>query len=733
MPNEAPRGREEAGAPAMSRSLLRAGEDQACGTAPALARELHPSTGSSSPAVCAEEAAPVEAAKAGACSEAPCRSPSKLLLGNREQRGIVLALFGAALLLVCGPCAYCWLEQGRAELADNYRAGAHGLNGASVQTDDGGTCYSCQVSPDGHHSRALQINGKIYLNEVMSGGINGLLMMVATILAGIGADIPARGIFAMGSASLAAYSFSMGFGAFVVETAKNQFSLSQLQEEYQEVREKPQDEISEMVCHYRRRGLSEDDARNVAATLSKYEDFWVQHMMSEELGIQLPNGDSPVLTALSSGLATCASFLFFGTIPLLGVIMPVTFSRFNGPHWYRPQFSTLVALALSATALTLLGLLLGRFIGSRTPILNGLLMLGNGCVASVLALYLSKVYLHMCQGCSPRVGASSTPEPECQQSSSKSPSSTTATALPGASASADERAWPTFLRQFLYGLCALWVGVCTVIVCMQFLERMAYDSFRVFLYGGLTCITTGLGALPFAFVKVETIGESPLAIANAVAGGMMLSASLSMIWEAHDHCGPMDWQIIVGLIAGGLFIKASERLHGDEEEEDVLALHTAFIERRHWRKAVLIFTVMFCHSAAEGIAVGVAFSKQLSEQFGLYVSLLLAVHNVPEGLAVALVLVPRGVSVTLASVIATLTSVPQPLLAVAAFLFVDAFRWLLPLGLTFAAGAMVYVCLHELLHDAAEQLGWRRALQVTGLSFIVMSVTIAALHAHTGL
>merc|ERR1719412_2421886 len=122
----------------------------------------------------------------------------------------------------------------------------------------------------------------------------------------------------------------------------------------------------------------------------------------------------------------------------------------------------------------------------------------------------------------------------------------------------------------------------------------------------------------------------------------------------------------------------------------------------------MIFTVMFCHSAAEGIAVGVAFSKELKDNFGLYVTLLLAVHNVPEGLAVALVLVPRGVSAPLAAFVATLTSVPQPLLALAAYLFVDAFRGLLPLGLAFAAGAMVYVCCHELLFEANEQLGLRR-------------------------
>ncbi|CAE7685812.1 unnamed protein product, partial [Symbiodinium pilosum] len=235
---------------------------------------------------------------------------------------------------------------------------------------------------------------------------------------------------------------------------------------------------------------------------------------------------------------------------------------------------------------------------------------------------------------------------------------------------------------------------------------MHWEVLRVFAYGLLTCLTTGLGAAPFLIVRPAQIG-SGLAVANAVAAGMMLAASAGMLFEAHEHCGYLDWQIFAGLLAGGLFIRASEGLHGDEEEEEseIAALHDALIERKQWRKAMLIFTVMFCHSAAEGIAVGVAFSRRLNQEFGVYISLLLAVHNVPEGLAVALVLVPRGVSATLTALIAILTSVPQPPLALAAFLFVEVFEWLLPLGLAFAAGAMVYVCLHELLVESVEQLG----------------------------
>jgi zinc transporter ZupT len=298
-------------------------------------------------------------------------------------------------------------------------------------------------------------------------------------------------------------------------------------------------------------------------------------------------------------------------------------------------------------------------------------------------------------------------------------------------------AWPSFRRKFFHGILWLWVIVSTWVVLRQFAVKVDYDTFRVWSYGMLTCVTTGLGAVPFLWARPGDLEEKPLALANTAAGGTMLSASVSMLLEAHEHSGPYDWQILAGLLVGVVFIRASEHLSGggseDEEgESDVAVLHQALVDRRHMRKALLIFTVMFCHSAAEGVAVGVAFSKRLNSQFGIFMSLLLAVHNVPEGLAVALVLVPRGVSAPLASLIAILTSVPQPFMAVASFFFVDAFSWMLPIGLAFAAGAMIYVCVRELLQEAIEQLGWSTALTATVSSFVVMSATVYALQAATG-
>ncbi|CAJ1374671.1 unnamed protein product [Effrenium voratum] len=660
--------------------------------------------------------------------------PEKLQQWPFRQRGIIaLALSCCALMLAMGPAAYCWLNQGRAEMADTYRGGAHFPNNKS-----------CGLGAEATHHRPALYLGRDYVNEVASGGINGLLMMVATVVAGISIDLPGQHIFAMGGASLLAYGFSMGFGAFVVEEAKEGFAWSQMQEEYNEVRNMPSSEVDEMICHYRRRGLSEQDARTVSGILSQYEDFWVHHMMAEELGIQLPRGGS---AALQSGLATGTSFLVFGIVPLLGLAVSMLLRSCLGPAWYRPQFATVMSLTLSAVALLMLGTFLSRVIGSRAPLFDGLMMCANGFAASFMAFAVGQMLVN---GEGRAIVAQPKEQRRCLDTSSAGSTSVRHAHEHHADdqvqadehVNADEhtKAWPHFRHQFFLSSSVLWVAVCSAIVAWQTanraviaFQRMHWEVLRVFAYGLLTCVTTGLGAVPFLVIQPGPLGMG-LAVANAVAAGMMLAASGSMLFEAHEHCGPWDWQILAGLGAGALFIRASERLHGEEEEEEegIAALHEALLERKQWRKAMLIFTVMFCHSAAEGIAVGVAFSRQLNHEFGVYISLLLAVHNVPEGLAVALVLVPRGVSATLTTFIAMLTSVPQPVLALAAFLFVEVFQGLLPLGLAFAAGAMVYVCLHELLVESVEQLGVTKATVASTLSFLTMSGCIFALQSITG-
>ena len=136
------------------------------------------------------------------------------------------------------------------------------------------------------------------------------------------------------------------------------------------------------------------------------------------------------------------------------------------------------------------------------------------------------------------------------------------------------------------------------------------------------------------------------------------------------------------------------------------------------RKALLIVGVMTMHSFTEGVGVGVSFGGGLA--LGLFITLAIAVHNIPEGLAISLVLVPRGVAWSRAALWSVFSSLPQPLMAVPAFVFVETFRPLLPFGLGFAAGAMIWMVFSELIPDALEETSGNLVGIIITLSVLAM-------------
>ena len=128
--------------------------------------------------------------------------------------------------------------------------------------------------------------------------------------------------------------------------------------------------------------------------------------------------------------------------------------------------------------------------------------------------------------------------------------------------------------------------------------------------------------------------------------------------------------------------------------------------------------IMTVHSFAEGAALCVSFCEGLA--LATAITLAVAVHNIPEGLAVSAVLRPQGARVLACAWWSIVSSLPQPIAAVPAFLFVTHFAWALPYGLGFAAGAMVFMVLVELLPEAYEHNWARRVGAVTALTLVGM-------------
>ena len=219
---------------------------------------------------------------------------------------------------------------------------------------------------------------------------------------------------------------------------------------------------------------------------------------------------------------------------------------------------------------------------------------------------------------------------------------------------------------------------------------MPVTGWTVFLAALLTAVATGIGAAPFLFGRA--LSRRGLGLSNALAAGLMLAASGVLFYEGmQQHLALVS----AGALAGVVFIVVSQRLLSERRE-----LHVGQLRGADARKALLIVGVMTLHSFTEGVGVGVSYGG--GDQLGVFITAAIALHNVPEGLAISLVLVPRGTPVWQAAAWSVFSSLPQPLMAVPAFLFVEAFAPVLPAGLGFAAGAMIWMSFRELIPDALE-------------------------------
>lgn len=196
------------------------------------------------------------------------------------------------------------------------------------------------------------------------------------------------------------------------------------------------------------------------------------------------------------------------------------------------------------------------------------------------------------------------------------------------------------------------------------------------------------------------------------AGVMLAATSFSLLVPAIELGGV--WTAILGFIVGTVSLHLADRfiphIHpvmGSEGPPSSL--------RRVW----LLILAITIHNFPEGLAVGVSFGSGVIGT-GLALATAIGLQNMPEGLAVALPLIREGYGRGKAFWYATLTGLVEPIGGLLGVAIVTISRPLLPLGLAFAAGAMIFVVSDEMIPESHRKGYEREATFGVIVGFAVM-------------
>jgi ZIP family zinc transporter len=210
-----------------------------------------------------------------------------------------------------------------------------------------------------------------------------------------------------------------------------------------------------------------------------------------------------------------------------------------------------------------------------------------------------------------------------------------------------------------------------------------------------TALATGLGVPIVWWHRGSTTSLTPF-LEGATGGIMAVAAIVGLLLPAFDDGSPLA--VGAGVVAGIGFLLGTRRWLGQRRAR---ATRTAAQTR-----AALTIAVLFVHSLPEGMAIGAAFA---ADRAGLdvFVTVAIALQNVPEGTATAIPMAAAGASRRSQLLTAIATSLPQPVGAVLAYVAAEQIGGLLPLSLAFAAGAMLALVVVEVA-PAAWRPGTRR-------------------------
>jgi ZIP family zinc transporter len=230
------------------------------------------------------------------------------------------------------------------------------------------------------------------------------------------------------------------------------------------------------------------------------------------------------------------------------------------------------------------------------------------------------------------------------------------------------------------------------------------------LAGGFTWSVTALGAAVVFFTR--QVNQRLLDAMMGFAAGVMTAASfwslLAPSIEMAAAQGVTVWvPPAVGFVLGGLFLRGSDavlpHLHPGARRAEAEGLTTS------WRRATLLVLAITLHNVPEGLAVGVSFgaaaipldmAAETTLAGALTLALGIGLQNFPEGVAVSLPLRREGVSAPKSFWYGQLSGVVEPISAAVGAVAVLSVQPLLPYALAFAAGAMIYVVVEELIPES---------------------------------
>ena len=223
-----------------------------------------------------------------------------------------------------------------------------------------------------------------------------------------------------------------------------------------------------------------------------------------------------------------------------------------------------------------------------------------------------------------------------------------------------------------------------------------------------TLAVTALGAgLVFLF---RTINRKVLDGMLGFAAGVMVAASFwsllaPAILIAEDSSSLPAWLVVViGFLAGGVFLRVCDRilphLHPGFPMSEAEGIHTT------WRRSILLVLAITLHNIPEGLAVGVAFGAAAAGMHeatlggAVALAIGIGIQNFPEGTAVSVPLRREGLSRLKSFWYGQLSGVVEPMAGVVGAVAVISMTAILPYALAFAAGAMIFVVVEELVPES---------------------------------